>query len=119
MSVPKWKADIGQQNKTVPPPPRSGEKVAAGRMKEVDAQHCPLTLTLSPVGEGIELDNRSTGERGQSMCVAFALVLFLTCFTFLPSASAQDNNEQFIPADQLDAVFDRDRRGVKIGRAHV
>lgn len=43
--------------------------------------------------------------------------LLLTC---LPWASAQDTqtqpNEQFIPADQLDAVFDRDRRGVMMKR---
>ena len=44
------------------------------------------------------------------------LIAFLTCFTFLPCVSAQESNEQFIPADQLDAVFDRDRRGVMMKR---
>ena len=47
------------------------------------------------------------------------LLTFLTFFTFLSLASAQDPtkpNEQFIPADQLDTVFDRDRRGVMMKR---
>lgn len=46
------------------------------------------------------------------------IVLIATLFG-LPSASAQTedkSNEQFIPADQLDAVFDRDRRGVMMKR---
>ncbi len=45
----------------------------------------------------------------------FAMLLF---FIFLPIASAQESppNEQFIPADQLDTVFDRDRRGVMMKR---
>ncbi len=48
-----------------------------------------------------------------------AVCIVLTFFTFLPWASAQDPpqpNEQFIPADQLDTVFDRDRRGVMMKR---
>ncbi|HQX52145.1 MAG TPA: hypothetical protein PLR25_19660 [Planctomycetaceae bacterium] len=44
------------------------------------------------------------------------LFSILTCLSFVPSASAQDTNEQFIPADQLDTVFDRDRRGVMMKR---
>ena len=48
-----------------------------------------------------------------------SLFTLLTFFTFLPLVSAQDPpqpNEQFIPADQLDTVFDRDRRGVMMKR---
>ncbi len=48
-----------------------------------------------------------------------ALLTLLTFFTSLPLASAQDPtqpNEQFIPTDQLDTVFDRDRRGVMMKR---
>ncbi len=43
----------------------------------------------------------------------------LAFFACLPVALAQDQpqpNEQFIPADQLEAVFDRDRRGVLMKR---
>jgi len=48
------------------------------------------------------------------------LFTFLTFFTYLPLVSAQDSvpqpNEKFIPADQLDTVFDRDRSGVMMKR---
>ena len=47
------------------------------------------------------------------------LFTLLAFFTSLPFAAAQDPtqpNEQFIPADQLDTVFDRDRRGVMMKR---
>ena len=48
------------------------------------------------------------------------LFTFFTFFTYLPWVSAQDAapqpNEKFIPADQLDTVFDRDRRGVMMKR---
>ncbi|MEJ7594039.1 MAG: hypothetical protein WKF77_21065, partial [Planctomycetaceae bacterium] len=48
-----------------------------------------------------------------------ALLTLLTFFTSLPLVVAQDppqSKEQFIPADQLDTVFDRDRRGVMMKR---
>lgn len=51
--------------------------------------------------------------------VSVALLTLLTFFTSLLLASAQDPsqpNEQFVPADQLDTVFDRDRRGVMMKR---
>jgi hypothetical protein len=48
------------------------------------------------------------------------LFTFLIYFTYLPSVSAQDSapqpNEKFVPAEQLDTVFDRDRRGVMMKR---
>ena len=47
-------------------------------------------------------------------------IAFLAVFPFLSFVSAQETtpqpNEQFVPADQLDAVFDRDRRGVMMKR---
>ena len=47
-------------------------------------------------------------------------IAFLAGFAFLSLVSAQEitpqPSEQFIPADQLDAVFDRDRRGVMMKR---
>ena len=52
----------------------------------------------------------------QDLLWPLALLAF---FTFLPSTHGQEQpqpNEQFIPADQLDAVFDRDRRGVMMKR---
>ena len=118
----------------VPSPPRSGEKVAAGRMRGLDARSAfaassvpssknsiPLTLALSPVGESIDVASRPTGERGQSRTFALASLCFtlLTFLTGVRYAAAQDPpqpNEQFIPADQLDTVFDRDRRGVMMKR---
>jgi len=51
--------------------------------------------------------------------ISVALLTLLSFFTSLPFAAAQDPqqpNEQFIPADQLDTVFDRDRRGVMMKR---
>lgn len=50
-------------------------------------------------------------------------VALLLLITMLPCATAQEPvqppqpNEQFIPADQLEAVFERDRRGVMMKRA--
>ena len=156
MSKLKQSVPSDQSATTVPSPPRSGEKVAAGRMRGLDARSfamlvefatenhtLPLTLALSPVGEGSHIAGCSTGERGQrsgerpkKSCVdlkcttrwagvalvspyTITLLTLLTFFTSLPLVSAQDPsqpNEQFIPADQLDTVFDRDRRGVMMKR---
>jgi hypothetical protein len=52
--------------------------------------------------------------------LTLALFTFFVFFTGLPSASAQEPsppNERFVPADQLDAVFERDRRGVMMKRS--
>jgi len=62
----------------VPSPPRSGEKVAAGRLRGLDARQIsssassflgddfvPLTLALSPVGKDFDVERLQTGERGQ------------------------------------------------------
>lgn len=62
-----------------------------------------------------------SGPEAQSRCdIVSVLAVALLLLTFLPLASAQDTqpqpNEQFVPADQLDAVFDRDRRGVMMKR---
>ncbi len=51
-----------------------------------------------------------------ALCALQMFIAFLTCFTFLPCVMSQESNEQFVPADQLDAVFDRDRRGVMMKR---
>ena len=156
MSKLKQGVPSDQPATIVPSPPRSGEKVAAGRMRGLDARSfamlvefatenhtLPLTLALSPVGEGSHMESCLTGERGQSSgerpetgCVNWncttrwagaalvppykiVLLTLLTLFTCVPYAAAQEPsqpNEQFIPADQLDTVFDRDRRGVMMKR---
>ncbi|MCA9013287.1 MAG: hypothetical protein KDB01_26240, partial [Planctomycetaceae bacterium] len=49
-----------------------------------------------------------------------ALFTFFVFFTGLQSALSQEQphpNERFVPADQLDAVFERDRRGVMMKRS--
>ena len=64
-------------------------------------------------------ERRMTG-RSRIFAVASVLLTLLTCFTDIPSAPAQEvaakPKEQFIPFDQLDTVFDRDRRGVMMKR---
>ena len=69
-------AAINGNRSHVPSPPRSGEKVAAGRMRgltgllsnEAEEKNVkfPLTLALSPRGRIVQLENRLRGERGQS-----------------------------------------------------
>jgi|GEM_PF-2516436 len=62
----------------VPSPPRSGEKVAEGRLRGLDTrqvltsassflgnQLVPLTQALSSVGNGCDVERLQTGERGQ------------------------------------------------------
>ena len=59
---------------------------------------------------------REDSSRRSDWCT---VVGFLFFFTLLPIVQGQEplqRKEQFVPADQLDTVFDRDRRGVMMKR---
>ncbi len=59
---------------------------------------------------------RPTGERTNAFAFAFFTLLILYWLPFAAQDPPKQPNEQFIPADQLDTIFDRDRRGVMMQR---
>ncbi len=66
--------------------------------------------------------NRCARERlGQSFYIGLALMMLIGAVAkgqdAVPPPTESASNEQFVPVDQMEAVFDRDRRGVLMKRA--
>lgn len=89
-----------------------------------DTRSVPATLTVTQVPLGLRHRQTMCLPSGpESQCQFNVVSILAIAFLLLavPFASAQETpertNEQFIPADQLDAVFERDRRGVMMKRS--
>ena len=111
----------------VPSAPRSGEKVSKGRMSGIGAapflhvNAIPNTNYSEPVSSSagnsmvkqrmttIDLSRRTTWS---------TIIASLLVFALLPVAAAQEpqRTEKFIPADEMDALFERDKSGVMMKR---